>query len=66
MERLSGLDSAFLSLETPSMHLHVAMLAMVDCTTLGLYRSAQPALHTTLPMPNQSAIRIMVPKFPGS
>jgi diacylglycerol O-acyltransferase / wax synthase len=34
MERLSGLDSAFLSLETPSMHLHVAMLAMVDTTTM--------------------------------
>jgi WS/DGAT/MGAT family acyltransferase len=34
MERLSGLDSAFLSFETPSMHLHVAMLAVVDTTTM--------------------------------
>ena len=34
MERLSGLDSAFLSLETPSMHLHVAMLAVVDTSTM--------------------------------
>ena len=33
MERLSGLDSAFLSLETPSMHLHVATLAILDTTT---------------------------------
>jgi diacylglycerol O-acyltransferase / wax synthase len=34
MERLSGLDSAFLSLETPSMHLHVASLSVVDTTTM--------------------------------
>lgn len=34
MERLSGLDSAFLSFETPSMHLHVAMLAIVDTSTM--------------------------------
>jgi diacylglycerol O-acyltransferase len=34
MERLSGLDSAFLSMETPSMHLHVAMLAVVDTSTM--------------------------------
>jgi diacylglycerol O-acyltransferase / wax synthase len=34
MERLSGLDSAFLSFETPSMHLHVAMLAVVDTSTM--------------------------------
>jgi diacylglycerol O-acyltransferase / wax synthase len=34
MERLSGLDSAFLSLETPSMHLHVASVSVVDTTTM--------------------------------
>lgn len=34
MERLSGLDSAFLSFETPSMHLHVAMLAVLDPSTM--------------------------------
>lgn len=34
MERLSGLDSAFLSFETPSMHLHVAILAVVDTSTM--------------------------------
>jgi diacylglycerol O-acyltransferase / wax synthase len=34
MERLSGLDSAFLSFETPSMHLHVGMLAVVDPSTM--------------------------------
>ncbi len=34
MERLSGLDSAFLSLETPSMHLHVASVSVVDTSTM--------------------------------
>ncbi|MGH9110744.1 MAG: wax ester/triacylglycerol synthase domain-containing protein, partial [Acidimicrobiales bacterium] len=34
MERLSGLDSAFLSLETPQMHLHVAIAAVIDPTTM--------------------------------
>jgi WS/DGAT/MGAT family acyltransferase len=34
MERLSGLDSAFLSLETPSMHLHVAIAAVIDPSTM--------------------------------
>ncbi|MDD9371604.1 MAG: wax ester/triacylglycerol synthase family O-acyltransferase, partial [Acidimicrobiales bacterium] len=33
MERLSGLDSAFLSMETPTMHLHVAIAAVIDPTT---------------------------------
>ncbi|HEX8804961.1 MAG TPA: wax ester/triacylglycerol synthase family O-acyltransferase, partial [Acidimicrobiales bacterium] len=34
MERLSGLDSAFLSFETPAMHLHVAMAAVLDTSTM--------------------------------
>jgi WS/DGAT/MGAT family acyltransferase len=34
MERLSGLDSAFLSFETSSMHLHVALVAVVDPSTM--------------------------------
>ncbi|HKH24267.1 MAG TPA: wax ester/triacylglycerol synthase family O-acyltransferase [Acidimicrobiales bacterium] len=34
MERLSGLDSAFLSFETSSMHLHVAMVAVLDTATM--------------------------------
>ena len=34
MERLSGLDSAFLSMETPAMHLHVAIAAVIDPTTM--------------------------------
>jgi diacylglycerol O-acyltransferase / wax synthase len=34
MERLSGLDSAFLSLETPTTHLHVAIAAVIDPTTM--------------------------------
>jgi diacylglycerol O-acyltransferase len=33
MERLSGLDSAFLSLESHSMHLHVAIAAVIDPST---------------------------------
>jgi diacylglycerol O-acyltransferase / wax synthase len=34
VERLSGLDSAFLSLETPQVHLHVAIVAVVDPATM--------------------------------
>jgi len=34
MERLSGLDSAFLSFETPAMHLHVAIVAVLDPSTM--------------------------------
>jgi WS/DGAT/MGAT family acyltransferase len=34
MERLSGLDSAFLSMETPAMHLHVALAAVLDPSTM--------------------------------
>lgn len=30
MERLSGLDASFLYLETPQMHMHVAMMAVLD------------------------------------
>lgn len=30
MERLSGLDASFLYLETPQMHMHVAMMAILD------------------------------------
>jgi diacylglycerol O-acyltransferase len=34
MERLSGLDAAFLYLETPSHHMHVSMVAMFDASTV--------------------------------
>ena len=34
MERLSGLDAAFLYLETPSLHMHVAMTAIFDPSTM--------------------------------
>jgi diacylglycerol O-acyltransferase len=34
MERLSGLDSAFLSMETPTMHFHVAIAAVIDPATM--------------------------------
>ena len=43
MERLSGLDSAFLSFETPAMHLHVAIAAVIDPDTMaGEYSFEQP------------------------
>ena len=39
MERLSGLDASFLYFETPSMHMHVAMTAIFDPSTMpGGYR----------------------------
>jgi diacylglycerol O-acyltransferase / wax synthase len=34
MERLSGLDASFLYFETPSMHMHVAMTATFDPSTM--------------------------------
>jgi diacylglycerol O-acyltransferase / wax synthase len=34
MERLSGLDASFLYFETPSMHMHVAMTAILDPSTM--------------------------------
>lgn len=39
VERLSGLDASFLYFETPSMHMHVAMTAIFDPSTMpGGYR----------------------------
>jgi len=34
MERLSGLDASFLYFETPSMHMHVAITAILDPSTM--------------------------------
>jgi diacylglycerol O-acyltransferase len=34
MERLSGLDAAFLYLETPSHHMHVSMVSVLDTSTM--------------------------------
>ena len=34
MERLSGLDASFLYFETPSMHMHVAMTAIFDPSSM--------------------------------
>jgi len=34
MERLSGLDAAFLYMETPSLHMHVSMAAILDPSTV--------------------------------
>ena len=34
MERLSGLDAAFLHLETPTQHLHVAATMVIDPSTM--------------------------------
>ena len=34
MQRLSGLDASFLYFETPSMHMHIAMTAIFDPSTM--------------------------------
>ncbi|MET0339855.1 MAG: wax ester/triacylglycerol synthase family O-acyltransferase [Polyangiales bacterium] len=34
MQRLSGLDASFLYLETPTMHMHVALVAILDPSTM--------------------------------
>ncbi len=34
MQRLSGLDASFLYLETPTMHMHVALVTVLDPTTM--------------------------------
>lgn len=39
---------------------------MVACTTLGLYTSTVSSEQMIFLMPNQSAVRIIVPKLPGS
>ena len=41
-------------------------LPIVLCTTLGLKQETEPSLQTMRLTPNQSAVRMMVPKFPGS
>ncbi len=43
MQRLSGLDAAFLALETPSAHMHVIGVAVVDPST-----SPEPWSHDTV------------------
>lgn len=43
-----------------------AMLPIVACTTLGLKASTVPSLQNIVDMPNQSAMRIIVPRLPGS
>ena len=35
MEQLGGLDAAFLSCETPTMHMHVCGLLILDTSTMG-------------------------------
>jgi diacylglycerol O-acyltransferase / wax synthase len=46
MERLSGLDTAFLTFETPSVHMHVAQTAIFDATTVpGGYEFAKIKEH---------------------
>src|SRR5436853_7006191 len=42
------------------------MLPIVACTTFGLYTSAQSSLQMICWTPNQSAVRMIVPRFPGS
>ena len=34
MQRLGGLDSAFLYFETPTMHMHVGWLMLIDPSTM--------------------------------
>ena len=44
----------------------LAMLPIVACTTFGAKASAVSRLQMIVAMPNQSAMRIIVPRFPGS
>src|SRR5690554_4455203 len=39
---------------------------IVACTTLGLKQSAESKEQIIFSIPNQSAVRIIVPRFPGS
>lgn len=45
MERLTGLDAAFLALETPSSHMHVAGLAVFDPSTAKVPWSFEHVVH---------------------
>ena len=42
MERLSGLDAAFLAMETPTMHLHVAAVMVLDPSAADALFSSEP------------------------
>ena len=57
MERLSGLDASFLYFETPSMHMHVAMTAIFDPSTMpgGLRHRADQGGHR-LAAPPRAAV----------
>ena len=51
MQRLTGLDAAFLALETPSAHMHVMGVAVVDprpCPTRGSDRTPRARIRRAL------------------
>jgi diacylglycerol O-acyltransferase / wax synthase len=53
MQRLGGLDSAFLYFETPTMHMHVGGLMLVDPSTMSepySYASMRRYIETRLPL----------------
>lgn len=65
MERLSGLDSAFLSMETPAMHLHVAIAAVIDPTTMAApYSFDQLKAFVTRRLLGDAAFRRRVVEVP--
>ena len=65
MERLSGLDSAFLSFETPAMHLHVAIAAVVDPGTMpGEYSFEQIKAFVAGRLVGKAAFRRRVVEVP--
>src|ERR1019366_2292454 len=52
MEQLGGLDAAFLSCETPTMHMHVCGLLVLDTSTMGAgdpYERIRAMLEDRLP-----------------
>ena len=65
MERLSGLDSAFLSCETPAMHLHVAIAAVVDPDTMaGEYSFEQLKAFVAGRLVGEAAFRRRIVEVP--
>jgi diacylglycerol O-acyltransferase / wax synthase len=65
VERLSGLDSAFLSMETPAMHLHVAIAAVIDPSTMaGPYSFDRLKAFTSRRLMAESAFRRRVVEVP--
>jgi len=65
MERLSGLDASFLYLETPTLHMHVAIAAILDPSGVrGGYRFERVRSHIDARLPRAPVFRRRLVEIP--